>query len=163
MSNKKKASDVKEQKDAIKKELVEQMNTINKTIDPSSNNVLDVFTKQDTTYSGCEEAIYYLSRLYAIRKCLQHNYPLIMDHFRAGELSSKKEKIVLDLFGNLPNQIIFTVTLKDEENNKYTGINSINSIDYNSNESNHILNSKFSEDFAKLLLELKIQILEMFH
>lgn len=158
VSSKKKASDVKEQKAAIKKELVEQMNAINKTIDPSSNNVLDVFTKQDTTYSGCEEAIYYLSRLYAIRKCLQHNYPLIMDHFRAGELSSKKEKIVLDLFGNLPNQIIFTVTLKDEENNKYTGMNNINSIDYNSNKSNHILNSKYSEDFAKLLLELKIQM-----
>ncbi len=51
----------------------------------------------------------------ALNNILSHNFPLIIDSFREGELSSSKEILMLDEFIKLNKQVILTSTLKDEE------------------------------------------------
>ena len=70
-----------------------------------------------------------------------------MDSFRANELSSSKEYLILEKFKSLKNQIILTVTLKDEEMGKYNSMNDINHIDYTDHEAYKLLSDNYVEDF----------------
>ena len=81
-----------------------------------------------------------------------------MDYFRAGELSTEKEAMVLALYSTIPNQIVFTATLKKEELGKYSGYGFVNQIDYSTNEANHILKSESVEDFRKLMEPLLLKV-----
>jgi hypothetical protein len=52
-------------------------------------NVEDVFTETGETYSGSEkDKEYYFSII--SKQILQHKFPIIIDSFREGELSSSK-------------------------------------------------------------------------
>lgn len=129
------------------------------TIDPNSNAIIEgLFTKKDEVLSGSEATIFHLAKIYAIQKCTNHDFPIIIDSFRAEDLSSTKEEIVLNLFNELENQKIFTTTLKLEEVKKYDNIPYLNSIDYADHTPSKILDKKFNLEFEKLLSDLSIQL-----
>jgi hypothetical protein len=129
------------------------------TIDHSSNAIIEgLFTKRDEVLSGSEATIFHLAKLYALQKCTNHTFPIIVDSFRAEDLSTNKENKVLDLYKKLPNQKIFTTTLKFEEMNKYDDISFINSIDYTDHTPSKILSKICNDEFKKMLLDLSIKI-----
>ena len=81
-----------------------------------------------------------------------------MDSFRAEDLSTEKEHIVLNLFSNVKNQVILTTTLKKEEANKYDKFPEINVIDYTNHKTNKLLSKNYLKDFKKLLTNLNIEL-----
>lgn len=128
------------------------------TIDHSSNAIIEgLFTKRDEVFSGSEATIFHLAKLYALQKCINHSFPIIVDSFRAEDLSTNKENKVLDLYKKLPNQKIFTTTLKFEEMKKYDDINYINSIDYTDHTPSKILSKSSNVEFKKILSDLSIK------
>lgn len=157
--NTKKSEEDAAKRAALKKKIIGQMNRFYKQIDPNGSIVFDdLFSKRKNTYSGCEETEFYLAKLYAIATVLDHKYPIMMDFFRDGELSTEKEDIVLKLFGELNNQKIFTATLKKEELGKYRKNNKVNGIDYSVNEDSHILSDKYASQFKELLTPLMVKL-----
>ena len=146
-------------REKLKTEIVSLMNAFYKKVDPNGTLVFDdLFSKRKSVYSGSEETEFYLSKLYAIAKALGHQYPIMMDYFRDGELSSEKEEVVLSTFGEFKNQIIFTATLKAEEMGKYKGRKKIKAIDYSSNIDSHILSSKFTKRFKTIMRSMMIKV-----
>ena len=155
----KKSQDEADKREKLKREIISLMNTFYKRIDPNGTLVFDdLFSKRKSVYSGSEETEFYLSKLYAIAKALAHKYPIMMDYFRDGELSSEKEEIVLSTFGDFTNQIIFTATLKAEEMGKYKGRKKIKAIDYSSNVDSHILSSKYKRQFKTIMKEMMVKV-----
>ncbi|MBD5115539.1 MAG: hypothetical protein HDT46_10165 [Ruminococcaceae bacterium] len=149
----------KEQQLGLLTTILNEMNTVYKTIDPNGNlHFDDLFTKKDEVYSGSEATIFHLSRLYALSKTLKHNYPIVADSFRAEDLSTSKENIVLDLYKELPNQVIFTTTLKLEELGKYDVRTDIHHIDYRDHMPSKMLSKAYVDEFSKLLSSLSINL-----
>ena len=139
--------------------LFNEMNSFYKTLEPTGKFEFDnLFSKKDVNYSGSEECEFYLIKLYALAKILKHEFPIVMDAFREGELSTIKENIVLDYFKKLPNQTIFTATLKDQELGKYQKLHDINSIDYSKNKTHQILNTKDVNELLHKLSEFSIKL-----
>ena len=129
-------------RDTLLNKLLLEMNNFYKILEPTGNFIFDaLFSKREVNYSGSEECEFYLAKLYALAKILKHPFPIIIDAFREGEISTAKENIILEKFNELHNQIIFSATLKDQELNKYNSFSNINSIDYSTNITHHILNS----------------------
>ena len=91
-------------------------------------------------------------------KILKHPFPIIIDAFREGEISTSKENLIIEKFGELSNQIIFSATLKDEELNKYDTFSNVNAIDYSKNMTHHILNEQDIPALLKKLLDFSIAI-----
>ena len=148
---------IKNSKEEIKKQLLFFMNEFYKEVDPFGKlNFDSLFARKDQTFSGSENAEFYLAKLYALVKTLKHPFPIIVDGFREGELSTQKEAIVLSKFSALPNQVIFTTTLKKQESNKYIPIQNINAINYDTNSPSHILSNIYLEDFRNILKEINI-------
>lgn len=128
------------------------MNTIYKQIDPSGNIVFEsIFTKKNQIFSGSEATVYHLVKLYSLAKALKYNLPLIVDSFRAEDLSSDKEDVVIKLFQRLGVQIIFTTTLKTEEIGKYNNKSYINHIDYSGHLPSKMLNTSYLPEFHQLI------------
>ena len=147
----------KEQQIAILIAILNEMNAVYEAIDPNGNlHFDDLFTKKDEVYSGSEATIFHLSRLYALSKVLNHNYPIVVDSFRAEDLSTSKENIVLELYKELSNQVIFTTTLKLEELGKYDTRTDIHHIDYKEHAPSKMLTDKYVPDFIKLMSSLSI-------
>ena len=147
----------KEQQLAILIAILNEMNAVYEAIDPNGNlHFDDLFTKKDEVYSGSEATIFHLSRLYALSKVLNHNYPIVVDSFRAEDLSTSKENIVLELYKELSNQVIFTTTLKLEELGKYDTRTDIHHIDYKEHAPSKMLTDKYVPDFIKLMSSLSI-------
>ncbi|MBC1421394.1 hypothetical protein IA612_08450 [Listeria seeligeri] len=151
--------------DAIEKqnlfidEIISEMNFVYKQIDPNGTLIFDdIFTKKNEVFSGSEATEFHLSKLYALAKVLQHPYPIVIDSFRAEDLSTDREQIVINLFNQLENQIVFTTTLKKEEIGKYNLLNTLNHIDYSLHEPSKILKKEFSDEFHKLAKKLMINI-----
>lgn len=139
--------------------ILNEMNAVYKAIDPNGNLYFDdLFTKKDEVYSGSEATIFHLSRLYALSKVLNHNYPIVVDSFRAEDLSTSKENIVLDLFKELSNQVIFTTTLKLEELGKYDTRTDIHHIDYKEHVPSKMLSKNYVDEFCALLNSLSINL-----
>lgn len=158
-NNKQKNQINQEQRDLLRNRIIEQMNQFYRTIDPTGSLIFeDLFSKRTSVYSGCEETEFYLSKIYALARVLEHNYPIMMDYFRDGELSTEKEDVVLQVFSQLPNQIIFTATLKEQELGKYSEYDGINTIDYSINTDSHILSAMHLDEFKKLLKKLMIKM-----
>ena len=113
----------------------------------------DLFTKSGITYSGSEGQEYYFCKLLALNNVLQHNFPIIIDSFREGELSSKKEDLMIQEFLKLNKQIILTSTLKNEEylSEKYTNVRGINILDYSEVQDSKILQPDSANDFEELI------------
>lgn len=144
---------------AVLASILKEMNGAYKKIDPDGNQKFDdLFSKRGMVYSGSEEIIFYLSRLYALRMILKHDYPIVVDSFRAEDLSSDKESVVLDMFKMLPNQIIFTTTLKKEEIGKYDANGDIHHISYNDHTPSKILSEKYVANFRKLLSDMSVEL-----
>lgn len=149
----------KEQQLAILIAILNEMNAVYDAIDPNGNlHFDDLFTKKDEVYSGSEATIFHLSRLYALSKVLNHNYPIVVDSFRAEDLSTSKENIVLELYKELSNQVIFTTTLKLEELGKYDTRADINHIDYKEHAPSKMLSEVYVDEFCELLSPLAINL-----
>ncbi|HOJ10919.1 MAG TPA: hypothetical protein PK733_10050 [Clostridiales bacterium] len=149
----------KEQQDKLIDAIVSLMIAAYTTIDSNSNSIIDgIFTKRDELFSGSEATVFHLAKLYSIQKNTDHNFPLVVDSFRAEDLSTPKEKIVLDLYKELKNQKIFTTTLKTEELGKYDNLSYINSIDYKEHVPSKMLNDLHNTEFKKLLSNILIEL-----
>ncbi|MEL0584024.1 MAG: hypothetical protein AAES65_03965 [Candidatus Thiodiazotropha sp. (ex. Lucinoma kazani)] len=108
--------DNKEEKSKLLNDILGEMTRIYKIVDPNGNLVFDdLFTKKDSTFSGSEEQEYYFSRLIALNNILKHDFPIIVDSFRDGEVSTPKERKMLNIYKLLGKQVILTSTLKNEE------------------------------------------------
>ena len=131
----------------MKDDIVLRMNTLYKEVDPLGKTFFDdVFTKKDETYSGSEEQEYYYSRVLALNDYFCHTYPLLIDCYRSGEISSQKEDIMIKNFITRKKQVIITSTLKEEEYTaqKYDKYKEkANVIDYSNNESSKLLQPKY--------------------
>ncbi|MBD5478777.1 MAG: hypothetical protein HDR14_05730 [Lachnospiraceae bacterium] len=127
----------------MKEDIVFRMNELYREVDPYGRTFFDdIFTKRDETFSGSEEQEYYYSRILAINDYFKHKYPLLIDSYRSGEVSTQKEDIMIKNFISRKKQVIITSTLKEEEYNaqkydQYRG--NANVIDYSNNESSKLL------------------------
>lgn len=150
---------MQEQRNIFLKNILGIMNEFHSKVDPNGNIIYtSLFTQQDQVYSGSEGIVFYLARLYALRGVLNHTYPIVVDSFRTEDLSSAKEDAVLGLFKELPNQIIFTTTLKAEEFGKYDTRNDVHHINYKDHLPSKILTSSYVEEFNSLLGSLSIKL-----
>ena len=135
------------------------MNDTYQVIDPNGNLSFDgLFTKRDETYSGSEATVFHLVKLYAIYKVLGHTYPIVVDSFRAEDLSTPKEAIVIDLYSSIPNQVIFTTTLKTEELGKYDEMQNVHHIDYKDHIASKMLTSDYLSEFKQIMSSLSINV-----
>ena len=120
-----------------------------------SNNTLfpdSLFTRKNENYSGSDGQIYYFSRLMAFRECFDLPFPIIIDGFRDGEISSDKEEKMINAFLQQKNQVILSATLKKEEyNNAYEKFTNVNKIDYSSMADKKILCNEFVSEFQRIL------------
>lgn len=131
-----------------------EMTKIYKVIEPNGNLTFDdLFTKKDLTFSGSEEQEYYFSKLMALNNVLNHDFPLIVDSFRDGELSTQKEEKMLDIYKSLDKQVILTSTLKKEEYRgaKYISDDSVNALDYSGHTDCKILQKSYSQKFKIII------------
>jgi hypothetical protein len=139
--------------------ILDEMNKFYRIIEPNGNLHFDgLFARKQSVYSGVEETEFYLSKLYALKKVLNHNFPIIMDYFRDGELSSAKEAKVIELFNEFSNQIIFTATLKDQEIGKYDDLEDVNHINYIQNTPFKLLSAEHLDDFLETCKKLSLKI-----
>lgn len=149
----------KDKQSAIITNVVQKMNEAYHKIDPMGNLLFEsLFTKRDEVYSGSEATVFHIVKQYALKETLNHNYPIIIDSFRAEDLSTAKEAIVLNLYKNIQSQIIFTTTLKAEEMGKYDNIPNIHHIDYKNHAPSKMLSKVFVEAFEQLLTAIPMQM-----
>lgn len=152
---------VKEKQSALFNEILSTMNDNYKLVDPLGNIEFDsIFTKKTEVYSGSEQTIYHLVKVYSLANILSHDYPIVVDSFRAEDLSTEKEKIILDLFLKLNIQLILTTTLKNEEIGKYDKkeFYFVNHIDYSNHYPSKILQSSYVADLKKILINFALDI-----
>jgi len=154
-------NDLKKQGET-KKRILDTMNALYKAIDPDgTQEYKDFFTTKNMTFSGSEEQEYYFARTVALFKNLRFNYPIIMDCFRKGELSSQKERLMIDEYKNTGLQVILSATLKDEEyssETKHYEIEGVNAIDYEVNPNSHILQRQHAAGFMTLVKSFGVMI-----
>ncbi|HHF3006998.1 TPA: hypothetical protein ACPJ1B_004452 [Vibrio diabolicus] len=144
----------------ILSDIVRLMSEYHEMIDPEGKlNFDDLFSKRDTIYSGSDSQEYYFCRVMAIQSALNHPFPIIIDSFRDGELSTRKEEEMLKIYNALGKQIILTSTLKSEEYNaeKYSQ-RYINSLDYSIHKTHKLLGSRDLPAFIKILNKFKVLI-----
>lgn len=158
-SNEENSSEQVEKQKTLLSSILYEMNSTYRRIDPTGTLVFDgMFTKRDQVFSGSEATEFHLVKLYALAVILKHPCPIIVDSFRAEDLSTERESIVIDLFSHLGKQVIFTTTLKNEEVGKYNKIENVNNIDYSTNAPSKILNTNEVAEFAGLLQKLSINL-----
>ena len=139
--------------------IIRKMNEFYQRIDPSGNiEYTSLFTQRNEVYSGSEATIFHLVKLFALQFVLRHNFPIVIDSFRAEDLSTGKENIVLEMSKSISNQVILTTTLKREEIGKYDALADVNHIDYQTHTPSKILNNTSVENFVALLANLSIEI-----
>ena len=149
----------KEKQVTLLNAIVSLMRNTYNNIDPDGNSVIDgLFTKRDEVFSGSEATVFHISKLYALQKNTRHSFPIVIDSFRAEDLSTTKENLVIKLYKQIENQKIFTTTLKTEEIGKYNNLEGVNHIDYMSHKASKMLNDSYNLDFRKLLASLSLEI-----
>ncbi|RPF59765.1 hypothetical protein [Vibrio crassostreae] len=142
-------NDTKAQCSDFIERIVTSMNNYCNEIDPNARlHFSDLFSKPNNVFSGSDEQEYYYCRTMAINEVINHNFPIIIDAFRDGELSSSKEEKMLDEYMRLEKQVILTSTLKKEEYNsgKYSE-QRINSIDYSKHPNGKLLSPVHNDKF----------------
>lgn len=89
----------------------------------------------------------------------QISIPIINDSFREGEISTRKEELMIDYYKKLNKQVILSATLKNQEYavDKYSNIEGVNTIDYSINDDSKILNSKYTDEFILILKKFNIE------
>lgn len=120
----------------------------------------DLFTKNRENFSGSDSSIFYFAKLISLNKFLKLPFPIIIDAFREGELSSDREEIMLKEFSLISNQIIISATLKNEEYDveKYKKYPNVNVLDYSDVQDSKLLNENFLSDFLSILSDFGIKI-----
>jgi hypothetical protein len=151
-------NNVTKEKKELEKELLstilDEMKSKYLEVNPDGNLIFeDIFSKTNATFSGSESQEFYFSKLLALNNVMNHEFPILVDSFRDGELSSKKEAIMLEYYKKTNKQVILTATLKKEEYdvNKYTSIKNINVLDYSNNQNSKILQETFTNDFKNII------------
>ncbi len=144
--------------DILNSFLTEMKNAYNFIVPDDPIEINDIFTKANVNFSGCQQSIFLLSRLYAAKKIMKLNFPLYIDDFRDGELSTTKEKVLLDLLKKLDCQVILSCTLKDEEGDKYYNIPDVHSISFDYVEPFHLLNKDYNKKFFDILKKFNIDL-----
>lgn len=151
--------DTKQQRNALFAAIIQNMNELYQEIDANGNiKYTNLFTTKNALYSGSEATVFHLTKLLAMQKVLKHNYPIVVDSFRAEDLSTQKEKKIIDLCCRAGNQFILTTTLKDEETGKYDHMANIHHIDYCSHQPSKILTNSFVEELRNLLSVLSLEL-----
>lgn len=149
----------KEEQKNIREEILLRMSHYYKRIDPDGVLRFDnIFTKADETYSWSEGQEYYFCKLVALSEVTAHEFPIVIDSFRDGEISSAKESEMLDIFKKLNRQIVLTSTLKKEEyrSDKYFQDANINAIDYSAFQDSRILQSSYVPEFKGIMSKFRI-------
>lgn len=142
----------KTQQEDLLNKIYNQMQEFYQLVDPSGNlEMHELFTKHGVVYSGSDATMFYLAKMYAIKKVLGHSFPIIIDSYRAEDLSTEKEAVVLELFKGVEGQIIFTTTLKLEEKGKYDAYKYLNIMDFSKNESSHVISIKYAQEIDRLM------------
>jgi hypothetical protein len=140
--------------------IIKEMNKFYKFVDLARTVAYDdIFTPKDKTYSGSEATEFHLARMYAFVKILKHDFPIIVDSFRAEDLSSDREKRALQMFEHVSNQIIFTTTLKNEESNKYVDYEGVHNIDFSSHATNKMLSVEYMTQFLNAAKDMMITVI----
>ena len=154
LERKQQEMDAQEQ-NRVKESILAKMNAFYKLIDPDGmQDYKDFFATRNMTFSGSEEQEYYFSRTLAIFWILRHHFPIIMDCFRKGELSTKKENMMIEEYKKTGSQVIISSTLKDEEyqsGTKYYNIEGVQALNYEVNPNSHILQQSYADDFMALI------------
>lgn len=155
----KKLEIAKDKRTGFLNEIIDEINYYYRILDPESGvKIKSLFTKKTETHSGSEATVFYISKLLALQKVLGHDFPIIIDSFRAEDLSSVKENKVLELFNRINNQFIITTTLKKEEMGKYSANAMINNIDYQCHIPGKLLSEENNAEFHKKILSFGIDI-----
>ena len=137
--------------------ILDKMNELYRQIDPKGNlKYTSLFTQRNEVYSGSEATVFHLVKLFSLQQILKHDYPIVVDSFRAEDLSTGKEEIVLEISRSIGNQVILTTTLKHEELGKYDSVEGINHINYLSHTPSKILDGRYVREFLNLLSSLSI-------
>ena len=108
---------------------------------------------------GNQPTEFLMARIYALTRDLKHELPVLVDSFRAEELSTGREENLLPLFLELENQVILTATLKNEEVGKYRNVDGINNIDLSGYEPNKLLSASYVEAFNSKVREFGIKLI----
>ena len=146
-------------KEKVYNKFLEYMNEFYSIAEPDDLIVIDdIFTKKSINYSGSQGALFLMARVYAASKVMDLDFPIIIDDFRGGELSTIKESHVISLFERLNKQVILSCTLKEEEKAKYASINSVNDISFDRVPKFHLLNSADKTHLVLLLNKLAINL-----
>lgn len=144
---------------ALQADILKKMNDFYRQIDPDGNiTYSSLFTQRNEVYSGSEATIFHFVKLFALQSALHHNFPIVIDSFRAEDLSTVKENAVLEISRSVKNQVILTTTLKQEELGKYDLLAGVNHINYQSHIPSKILSSGYVDSLLTLLRNLSINI-----
>ena len=137
------------------------MNSVRNTLNPddAAPDYTDLFTTESSPYSGSEATEFLMARIYALTRDLKHELPILIDSFRAEELSTGREENLLPLFLELENQVFLTATLKNEEVGKYQNVDEINNIDLSGYEPNKLLSASYVEVFNSKVREFGIKLI----
>lgn len=130
----------------------------NKIDESGTNAEFELFTKRGEVLSGSEATVFYLAKLLSFATILKHDFPIIIDSFRAEDLSSEKEKIVLDLFDELNQQVVLTTTTKIEERNKYDSFSFVKQHDFSEVLTKRLLTKDYVDSFKSLLTHVSINL-----
>lgn len=154
-------SDIQADRKEYREALVATMNTVRRKLnkDEDVDEYTDLFTTENKPYSGSEATEFFIARVYSLAKHVKHPLPILIDSFRAEELSTNREEEALPLFGELNNQVILTATIKNEEAGKYNAIDGINSIDFTDYIVNHLLSANYVDELKLKIKEFGIELL----
>jgi hypothetical protein len=153
------SDEIKKQRDCLREKIIYKMNEFYKKMDPEGTIQFEgLFSKRQSVYSGVEATEFYLSKLYSLLSVMQHEFPIIVDYFRDGELSSSKESKALELLGEFSNQVILTVTLKKQEEGKYNA-SDINHVNYMEHKPYKLLTHDYVDKFLEEIKRFSINII----
>lgn len=141
--------------------IISEITRLYRIIDSNGTMTINgLFTKSNETFSGSEEQEFYFCKIVALNNILKHNYPIIIDSFREGELSTGKEEKMIEEFVKLNKQVILTSTLKREEYSadKYSSFKEVNTIDYSKLVDSKLLQKEHLVDFLKIVEKFPVKI-----
>ena len=118
----------------------------------------DLFTTNNKPYTGSEATEFYLARVYSLAKHVKHQLPIVIDSFRAEELSTRREDLALPLYEELQNQVILSATLKGQEAGKYDERTDVHSRDFSGYAVNHLLSEDYVEQFMRKLESFNVKL-----
>lgn len=151
------SEEAKKKRQEFFKKIIENMNAISNIIEGTTDKKYnDIFTKRGVVMSGSEETVFYISKLLAAANTIKHEYPIVMDSFRAEDLSTEKENRALNLLLELNKQCILTTTIKKEEKGKYDSFPQVRIIDYTEHATNKLLRPDYNEEFISILRTMNI-------